>query len=306
MGRLRALEASSDTRAKTRALQISLSANGVAAVAKLALALVTGSTAVLAEVGHSASDLVASLIALLAVRKAAAPADRSHPFGHERFENVSGLAEGAVILLVSGFVIATSVLSFGRRPDHSAAGVATMLVAALMIGLVARHVARVARETRSAALTAEAAHLRTDVWTSLGVAVALALVAVTGVAAFDQIVAIGIAMFTASIGIRLISRGVRVLVDEAVPVEEVAIIREVLAGADPAVVRGYHRLRARRSGAVRHIDLHLMVDSDTSVGRAHEITDGIEAEIEDRLPDADVVIHVEPDDHRPERDSTLL
>ena len=306
MERLTAHEAGSDTRAKTRALQLSLSANGVAAVAKLVLALVTGSTAVLAEVGHSASDLLASLIALIAVRKAAAPADRSHPFGHERYENVSGVAEGAVILLVSGFVIATSILSFGRRPDHSALGVVTMLASASLIALAAYHVARVARDTRSPALGAEAAHLRTDVWTSLGVAVALGLVALTGVAAFDQLVAIGIALFTAAIGIRLIARGVRVLVDEAVPVEEVDIIRDVLARADPAVVRGYHRLRARRSGPVRHIDLHLMVDSDTSVGRAHQITDGIEAEIEHRLPDADVVIHVEPDDHRPERDSTLL
>ncbi len=275
-------------------------------MAKLALALVTGSTAVLAEVGHSASDLLASLIALVAVRKASAPADRSHPFGHERFENVSGVAEGAVILLVSGFVIATSLLSFGRSPDHSTVGVVTMLASAALIGLAARHVTRVARATRSPALSAEAAHLRTDIWTSLGVAGALALVALTGVAAFDQLVAIAIAIFTATIGVRLIARGVRVLVDEAVPVEEVEIIRDVLAGADPRVVRGYHRLRARRSGSIRHIDLHLMVDSDTSVGRAHEITDGIEAEIEDRLPDADVVIHVEPDDHRPERDSTLL
>jgi divalent metal cation (Fe/Co/Zn/Cd) transporter len=142
--------------------------------------------------------------------------------------------------------------------------------------------------------------------TSLGVAGALLAVTLTGVAELDQLTAMAIAGFTALTGLRLILGGVRVLVDEAVPEHEVAVIRAALERADPTVVRGYHRLRARRSGSIRHIDLHLMVAADTSVGRAHQITDAIEAEIERQLPDADVVIHIEPHDHRPERDATLL
>jgi cation diffusion facilitator family transporter len=293
-------------RRKTAAVWLSLGSNTVAVVLKLILALVTGSTAILAEAAHTLSDLGASLIALFAVRKAADPADPSHPFGHEKFEHLSGVAEGAVIVAVSLAVIAASVLSFGDPVAHSNIGVGVMLGTAGLNLVVARRVARVGRETRSAALEAEAAHLRTDVATSLGAAAALVAVAVTDMAEFDQLVAVAIALFTAATGVRLISGGVRVLVDEAVPSEDVATIRAVLDAAEPHGVRGYHRLRARRSGSVRHIDLHLTVDETTSVGRAHEITDSIEAEIERRLPDADVVIHVEPHTHLHERDARLL
>ena len=105
-------------------------------------------------------------------------------------------------------------------------------------------------------------------------------------------------------GCRLIARGTRVLVDETLPAEELEAIREVLAATGPDDV-GYHRLRARRAGAVRHIDVHVTVPPDTTVARAHELTDEIEAAIEERLPDADVVIHVEPTTARLEADADL-
>ena len=293
-------------RRKQRAVLWSLCSNGGACLAKIVLAGLTGSTAVLAEAAHSGSDLLASTIALLAIRKAAVPADPSHPFGHEKFENVSGLAEGLVIVLVSVAVVVTSLLRFGDDAEQRGLGIAVMLVAAGLNLFVSLHIARVARETESAALDAESAHLRTDVYTSLGVAVALVGVAATGVRELDQLTAIAIALFTGSIGVRIVSGGVRALVDEAVPPEEVHAIRQVLEDAAPQGVRGFHRLRARRSGSTRHVDVHLTVDQGLSVGEAHRITDAIEAEIERRLSDADVVIHVEPDTHRPEGDSSLL
>ena len=291
---------------KQRAAWLSVAANAVAVLVKFATAFVTGSSAILSEAAHSTGDLTASVIALLSVRAADRPPDPGHPFGHQKFEHVSGVVEGAMIVVAAGAVAVLALSSLGDPIDHGAAGVVVMLGAAIANVLVARRLRMVARETQSAALDADAAHLSADVVTSLGAAAALLLVAATGIRQLDGIVACLIAVFVARTGVGLVVRGARVLVDEAVPEAEVAVIHEVLERSRADGVVGYHRLRARRAGAVRHVDLHLMLDPTMSVSRAHDITDAIEEELETRLGHTDVVIHIEPATHEPEQDSSLL
>lgn len=291
------------TRRKSRAAWLSVGSNGAAVLLKLVVAVVTGSTAVLAEAAHSATDLLASLIAAATVSRADRPADRDHPFGHQKFEHVSGVIEGGLMVLASAGVVIAAATGVAGEVTHSGLGIAVLAVTATASLVVGRYVGRVGRETESAALEADAQHLKADVVTSLGAMLALVLVAITDEGWIDVAMGLAIAAWMSLTGCRLIARGTRVLVDETLPAEELEIIREVLAATGDGV--GYHRLRARRAGAVRHIDVHVTVPPETTVARAHELTDEIEAAIEARLPDADVVIHVEPTTARLEADADL-
>ncbi len=289
---------------KRGAAWLSVVANAGAVVVKLATAAITGSSAILSEAAHSAGDLSASVIALVSVRAADRPADSGHPFGHEKIEHVSGVVEGALIVAAASAVAVLALTHLGEPVEHYRIGIAVMLGGAAVNVVVARRVRRIARETHSAALEADAAHLSADVVTSLGAAAALVLVELTAIAELDGLIACGIALLVARTGIRLVVQGTRVLVDVAIPDDEVATIHAVLEGADG--VTGWHRLRARRAGSIRHIDVHVLVDPGMSVARAHQITDTIEAELEERLGGADVVIHIEPATSVPEEDSSLL
>ncbi len=164
---------------------------------------------------------------------------------------------------------------------------------------------RQAREHESPALEGDAAHLRTDALTSVGVLVGLLLVEVTGVVAFDSITALVVAAAIVVAGVRIIRRSSGVLVDEALPDVEMDRIEAAIAGARTGEVAGYHKLRARRAGSRRYIDLHVQYRWGTSLERAHELAHEMRAAIESAIPGAEVLIHAEPETsfHEPEADA---
>ena len=291
------------SRSKRRAAWLSVALTGSSVAAKGAVALATGSSAILAETAHSFSDLLAAVIALLAVRAADRPPDPRHPFGHQKLEHVSAVVEGLILIVVAGFVVLQAARSFGEPVENSALGIAVMALSAGAAYFVARRVSRVARASHSAALEADSAHLAADVWSSVGTAAALLVIGLTGWNEVDAIFAIAISAWIAATGGRLALNGMRVLIDESVSADDLEAIRTALDDAKPAGVLSYHRLRARRSGATRHVDVHVVVDPGMTVREAHAITDEIERSIEDRLPAADVVVHVEPAGTEPEPDA---
>jgi cation diffusion facilitator family transporter len=292
-------------RAKRRAAWLSVALTGSSVGVKGAIALATGSSAILAETAHSFSDLLAAVIALLAVRAADRPPDPTHPFGHQKLEHVSAVIEGLILVVVAVLVAAQAASSFGEPVERFGIGIVVMAISAGASFFVARRVARVARQSHSAALEADSAHIAADVWSSAGTAVALILIAATGWNEVDAIFGIAIAAWVAATGGRLALDGMRVLIDETVSGDDLEIIRAALEEARPAGVLSYHRLRARRSGATRHVDVHVVVDPGMTVREAHRITDAIEQSIEDRLPAADVVVHVEPAGTEPEPDAVV-
>ena len=290
-------------RSKRRAAWLSVALTGSSVAVKGAVAVATGSSAILAETAHSFSDVLAALIALAAVRAADRPPDPKHPFGHQKLEHVSAVIEGLILIVVALFVVLQSARSFGEPVENSALGIIVMGVSAGASFFVARRVARVAKTSHSAALEADSAHIAADVWSSAGTAAALIVIAVTGWVEVDAIFGIAISAWVAVTGGRLVLNGVRVLVDETVSQDDLDTIRDTLESTKPAGVISYHRLRARRSGAVRHVDVHVVVDPQMTVAEAHVITDAIEASLEERLPSADVVVHVEPSGSEPEPDA---
>ena len=284
---------------KSRAPAISIASNATLIVLKIAAGAATGSIAILTEAVHSSIDLLASVVAFFSVRKAEEPPDPSHPYGHEKVENLTAALEGVLILVGAAVIIYESVhrLITPSGVDKLGVGIAVIGFSAVANLAVSTYLYRQARVTGSPALEGDAAHLRTDAYTSMGVLVGLVLVKVTGAERFDPITALVIAVAIVWSGVRLVNRSSRVLVDEALPAEELAAVRATIEAYDAPEVSGFHKLRARQAGSRRHIDLHVQFRSGTSLERAHYVSHEPQDAISSRLRDADVLIHLEPEHH---------
>lgn len=274
---------------------LSLISNAVLTLAKLVLGAVTGSVAVLSDAVNSAGDLVGSGIALTAVRTAARPADPEHPYGHERAENLGAAAEGLLILGGGGYVAyeALSRLADGAEPLVALElAIAVMAASAVANLVVSTRLGRVARRTGSPAIASEAAHIASDVWTSAGTALGLALVALTGWQPLDAITALAVAAYVLYTGARIAHRSVQVLIDRNLPPSELELIHGVLEAFQRDGV-SFHKVRGRQAGAKRHVDLHMVVPPDTTVRRGHAMSGRVKAALRAALPDAEVLIHLE-------------
>jgi len=292
-------------RSKSGAAALSIASNAILIALKLAAGAITGSIAIVTEAIHSLVDLVASVIAFISVRKADEPADEEHPYGHEKVENLAATIEGILILVGAAIIVyeATHRLVVGSEVESLGIGIAVMGLSVVANLFVSGVLSRQARVHDSPALEGDAAHLRTDALTSLGVLVGLALVQITGAAAFDSITALVVAGAIVWAGISIIRRSSGVLVDETLPDAEMDRIERAIATARTPEVAGYHKLRARRAGSRRHIDFHVQYRSGTSLERAHELAHTMRDSIEAEIPQAEVLIHVEPETSYRERES---
>lgn len=295
-------------RTKSGAAGLSIASNALLIAIKIAAGAITGSIAIVTEAVHSTIDLVASVVAFVSVRKADEPADAEHPYGHEKVESLAATIEGMLILIGAGIIVyeATHRLVDGAQVESLGVGIAVMGFSILANLGVSTVLSRQAKEHDSPALEGDAAHLRTDALTSAGVLAGLALVEVTGVVAFDSITALIVAAAIVTAGIRIIRRSSGVLVDEVLPDEEMDRIEAAIAAARTPEVAGYHKLRARRAGSRRYIDLHVQYRSGTSLERAHELAHRMRDEIEAAIRRAEVLIHVEPETsfHDPDGDTS--
>jgi cation diffusion facilitator family transporter len=285
-------------RRKTRAAALSIASNSLLIALKIVAGVITGSVAILTEAAHSSIDLLASFIAFYSLRKAAEPADASHPYGHAKLENLAAAIEGMLILVGAGVIVYESIhrLVVGSHVDSLGFGIVVIGVSALANFGVSRFLYREAGITESPALAGDAAHLRTDAWTSVNVLVGLSLVAITGVDALDAVTALVVAVAIVAAGVRLVTSSSRILVDEALPAEELDKVREVMRTHEGSEVLGFHALRARRAGSRRYIDMHVQFRHGTTLERAHELAHQLQSEIRDRLGGgADVLIHLEPE-----------
>jgi cation diffusion facilitator family transporter len=282
---------------KSRAAALSIASNALLIALKLAAGAITGSIAILTEAVHSLIDLVASVIAFVSVRKADEPADAEHPYGHEKVESLAATIEGMLILVGAGIIVyeATHRLVIGSEVESLGIGIAVMGFSVIANLVVSTVLYRRAKALESPALEGDAAHLRTDAMTSAGVLVGLALVEITGIAAFDSITALVVAMAIVAAGIAIIRRSSGILVDETLPDVELDRIEAAIATARTPEVAGYHKLRARRAGSRRYVDFHVQYRSGTSLELAHTLAHRMRDSIEAEIPQAEVLIHVEPE-----------
>lgn len=283
---------------KAGAAAVSIVSNTGLILLKVVAGTVTGSVAILTEALHSVIDLIASVVAFFSVRKADEPADRTHPYGHEKIEHMAAAIEGMLILVGSGVIALEAVrrLASGGEVDELGFGI-TVIAVSIAVNLgVSSWLFRRARQTQSAALAADAEHLRTDMVSSVGVLAGLVLVQVTDAQWIDPVVALLVAAWISVAGLRILLHASRVLLDETLPQDEIDAITEEIHAFGTRGVRGFHALRARRAGARRYVDMHVQFASGTSLEDAHRTSHELQDAIRDRLGGSDVLIHIEPED----------
>ncbi len=282
------------SREKVAAARLSVLAGVTLVAAKLVVGLSIGSVAVLSEAAHSATDLLAALIAFWAVRVADAPPDDDHPYGHGKFESLSGMLEAALIALAGVYIVVESVraLQTGHPAQTPLWGVGVMVLSAVVNSLVAWRMRTVAQKTDSVALRADAQHLMVDVYTSAGVAVGLILVAVTKQTFLDPLSALVVAGFVFHTAVHIAREAAAPLIDSKLPDAEIALVKSILQN-DPAIL-DWHKLRTRKSGSHRHIDVHILMDDALSLRDAHQVAEDLEDRLRAALPNVHVMTHTEP------------
>lgn len=280
---------------KMRVAQLSVISNSFLVLFKLIVGFMMQSVSVISEGVHSAIDLVASIIAYFAVKEASKPADDIHQFGHGKIENVSGTIEAVLIFIAAIYIIYEAVhkLVTGVEMTHLGYGTLIMGLSALINWVVSGKLMKVAKKTDSVALEADACHLRTDVYTSLGVFVGLIVIKLTGLTILDPIIAIVVALMIIKTAYDLTKEAFVNILDVKLPDEEEEQIINIIQGYDKEIVE-FHKLRTRKSGAERHIDLHLVLPKNKSILACHDLSNEIEDKIKAILPNSYVLIHQEP------------
>ncbi|HAM51053.1 MAG TPA: cation transporter [Nitrospiraceae bacterium] len=279
---------------KVGVARFSILSNGSLVLMKLAMGIVSGSVSIISEAIHSTLDLFASIIAFVAVWISDSPPDRDHPYGHGKYENVSGVIESLLILLASGWIIYEAIHKIlSNKPIKSVgAGFIVMMVSAAVNLIVSRKIYQVAKASDSIALEADALHLKVDVYVSLGVGCGLLLIWMTGWNLLDPIVAMVIALFIVKKAYDLFKNAYSPLLDSSLPENDIDEIEIIIKKHCCDTIK-YHNLRTRRAGARKYIDLHLEVPAGMPVEQAHAICDKIEGDIVCTLKSAEVNIHVE-------------
>ena len=287
---------------KSNVALLSVISNTSLVILKLVVGTMIGSVSVISEAIHSGVDLLAAIIALFAVRKSGKPADEDHPFGHGKVENISGTVEALLIFLAAGWIIFEAVKKL-RNPepmDDAWLGIVVMLISVMANIIVSKNLFKVGKETDSIALMADAWHLRTDVYTSLGVFGGLAVIFAGGLVLpgvdlrwVDPVAAIGVALLIIRAAYHLTVESARDLVDVGLPFEEVDDVRRHIRAFAPTI-RGFHRLRTRKAGSSRFVEFHIRVDASMSVDESHRIADMITCSIKQHYPGTTVTIHIEP------------
>jgi cation diffusion facilitator family transporter len=293
---------------KQRTAALSVASNSALILLKVIAGSLTGSVAILTEAIHSSIDLVASIVAFLSVRKSGEPADEEHRYGHDKVENLAAAIEGVLILVGSAVIAFESIrrLIVGGTTQRLGLGIAVIAFSAAANLIVSTVIARGGRRTGSPALEGDAAHLRTDAISSIGVLVALVLVHFTGLEWIDPVAALIVASTIVLTGIKLVASAGDALVDRALPSDEVEAVTAAIRDFGDRGVVGYHRLRTRGAGSQHYVDLHAQFRSGTSLEDAHATAHELQDAIADALGGADVLIHIEPADRVRTDDGELL
>lgn len=292
-------------RLRHRAVVLCIFTTTIVATVEIGIGLFFSLISVTAEGIHTAADLADSLVAFVLVRLATRPADGTHPYGHGKFDSLAALIEGAAVVLSGGWAIfkAAGVLLgvAAAVPRPAPITLACMAAAAVLYFIISRRVMAIARVTHSPAVFAEAMHLRTHIFITAGLLAGLAVSNLGQRAGFafadriDAVAALILGTYLVTVGARIILPAYHQLMDHALPPEELKKIAACLDELREEYVE-IHGIRSRRSGTDRHVDIHLVVEAETSVRDAHELSHRIADRLAERMPGTRLLVHVEPAD----------
>jgi ferrous-iron efflux pump FieF len=262
---------------------------------KLAAAILTGSLSIVASLLDSVMDVLASTVNLFAVRVAGQPADEDHAYGHGKAEGLAGLVQGVVVGFSGGYLLVEGIrrLMTGEGIARADVGIAVMVVSTFASLWITWKLRRTAKKTGSVAVAADAVHYASDVWTNLGVLLALVVIRATDWQWVDVLVASAVALVVLWTAVRVVLQSTHELMDRVLPEEEVG---EILAAIRKAVpeVRGIHDLRTRRAGPIIFVDLHVQFDRDLTFVKAHRKSEQVVLAVKQVHPGAEVHVHADP------------
>lgn len=278
------------------AAKLSLAVVSVLVTLKIVVGVITGSISVLAQAADSTLDVLAVGFTSFAVIVADRPADREHPFGHGKVENIAAIVQ-AVLLFSAGILIAYSsvmrIVSGQTEVALEEAGIGVMVISIVTSFFLSRHLLKVAQAADSIALEANAHNITADIYSTSAVLVGLAVVRFTGFNILDPILAIGVSLLILRSGFTVLRKSFGGLIDVRLPDDEEKIVRAAILEHVGELVN-FHALRTRKAGRQRYIDLHLVMPAHISLEKAHEMCDHLEQDIGGKLKSASLTIHVEP------------
>ena len=280
---------------KKFAAAISITSNTLVFLFKIVAGILSGSISIISEAIHSVSDFLASVLTFFAVTRSSEPADKEHPFGHGKYEDMSGFIEGGLIILAGIYIIyeSSKKLIYGYElKSEPLLGIAAMGFAVLANFLVSQYLFYVAKKSDSVSLKADGEHLRTDIYSSLGVLIGLILIKYTGLAILDPIIAIIVALIIFKAGFEISKETLNNLLDSSISDEDIEKIENIIKNNQ--VVKGYKNIKGRKSGQYKEVELTLLFNEDMKIKCCHNICDQIECEIKNEIENASIVIHPEP------------
>ncbi len=280
---------------KVKVAFLSILSNTLLILLKLVSGFLSGSVSIISEAIHSSVDLIASIVAFFSVRLSSKPADDLHPYGHGKIENISGIIEGILILLASFMIIFESVRKIFNPSEinNSSLAILIMFISGLVNFFVSKTLYKVAKEEDSMALEADALHLKTDVYTSLGVGIGILLIKLTGIHILDSIVAIIVALMIIKESIDLIKNGLGEILDKRLSDYDELEIKSIIEKYNNMFI-DYHKLKTRKSGNMKHIDFHITLDPAVTVKESHDIISKIKKAMNEKFKNVRVTIHVDP------------
>ena len=276
---------------------LSITSNVFLSLLKIIVGVLSGSISIISEAIHSLSDLLASILTYFSVLKSSQPADKDHPYGHGKYEDMAGFIEGGLIILASLFIIfeATRKIILNiHMPSENILGIGVMFIAVIMNILVSSLLFKVAKESDSISLFADGEHLRTDVYSSLGVLIGLILIKITGYSVLDPIIAISVAVLIFRAGGSIVKRTLSNLLDHSLPTDDIQHIEEIIKQYSDTAKLKRNSIKARQVGPTKDIDMILQFPKETTLCDCHKICDEIEDKIRKIYPKCSISIHSEP------------
>ena len=284
-------------RIRLKTASFSLGSAVTLCILKFVVGIISGSLGVLASALDNVADIFMSTVNLVSIRKAMTPADESHPYGHGKVETLATLFQGGVIALTGLGVMWEAIrrLRAGKAPEGIGldVGIVVMIVSVVASWFISDRIRKAGEASGSSALTADALHFRTDVYSGSGILLSLLLYRLSGWRWLDPGVALAVGAYILVAALPLLKGAVEDLMDHQLPEEAVARIKEIIEAHRPMVVE-WHDLRTRRSGSEKQVDFHVVVCRDHSLEQAHRVADHLETEIREALGNAHVVTHIDP------------
>lgn len=280
---------------KKSAAGLSIVSNAAIIVLKVIAGVISGSISIISEAIHSFSDLLASILTMFAVSRSSEPADKEHPFGHGKYEDMSGFIEGVLIVIAAFYIIIEAVkklLTTHHLQIDETLGIWVMAIAVVVNFLVSAYLLFVAKKTNSISIYADAQHLRTDVYSSLGVLAGLVVIKVTNLTILDPVIAICVATIILKTGFAITKETLNNLLDGSLPNEDIEKVENILRNSKK--IKGFKDLKTRKLGGDVEIEITLLFDEDISLLNCHDICDEIENSLRTTLKNARIITHAEP------------